>query len=219
MTTDDREFAIRGPADDAPEVDPVLLRWLWPHADVYEEAVARRMGVPRHVVRQRAFALGLPSPSDARQAGGRRLVLAELWGDTSMSKAEICRRLGLSREKLARYARQLELPARPKPDPRSRRRAASRAGSPARVRIAAALQAANEPRTQAAAEAMLERTRAALYLPETDVPRHLREAGELRIAHPEASLAALAQLAGCGKDTLAGRLRRLWQRAEQVQAV
>ncbi len=66
---------------------------------------------------------------------------------------------------------------------------------------------------------MLERTRAAPALPEADVPQHLREAGRLRVAHPEASLAALAELAGCSKDTMTGRLRRLWQLTDQAQTV
>jgi hypothetical protein len=76
------------------------------------------------------------------------------------------------------------------------------------------LRSANQRRSQAAQESMLDRTRAALASPETVVPPHLREAGELRVRHPQESLARLAELGGCSKDTLTGRLRRLWQLAD-----
>uniref|UniRef100_UPI003F4946A3 helix-turn-helix domain-containing protein n=1 Tax=Amycolatopsis sp. CA-096443 TaxID=3239919 RepID=UPI003F4946A3 len=72
---------------------------------------------------------------------------------------------------------------------------------------------------QAAAETMLERTRAALASSGDDVPASLREAGLLRLAHPRASLAELAELAGCSKDTMAGRLRRLCRHPAQAQSV
>ncbi|MET9263723.1 helix-turn-helix domain-containing protein [Amycolatopsis sp. NPDC004079] len=223
VATDDRSYAHHGPADDAPDVDPLRLRWLWSQAGVPDEEVARRLQAPPRVVAQRAFALGLPSRFKARQEGCDRLVLMELWTDTSLTKTEICRRLDLSPTSLTRLARGLELPERPKTPPKTPPkgplRSPNRAGSAHPPGNSAALRAANERRMQAAAETMLERTRAALALPEDDVPAHLRDAGRLRLEHPRASLAGLAELAGCSKDTMAGRLRRLCQLPAQAQSV
>ncbi|NUS41575.1 MAG: DNA-binding protein WhiA, partial [Terrabacter sp.] len=49
-----------------------------------------------------------------------------------------------------------------------------------------------------------------------DVPEHLRQAGELRLAHKQASLEELGQLADppLSKDAVAGRIRRLLSTAD-----
>jgi DNA-binding transcriptional regulator WhiA len=49
------------------------------------------------------------------------------------------------------------------------------------------------------------------------VPRHLREAGDLRLVHREASLEELGALASppLTKDAIAGRIRRLLAMADK----
>ena len=53
-----------------------------------------------------------------------------------------------------------------------------------------------------------------------EVPEHLREAGELRLAHKQASLEELGQLADpqMTKDAVAGRIRRLLAMADKRAA-
>ena len=54
--------------------------------------------------------------------------------------------------------------------------------------------------------------------PGPDLPEHLREAGELRLAHKQASLEELGQLADppLTKDAIAGRIRRLLSTADKA---
>jgi DNA-binding protein WhiA len=68
-----------------------------------------------------------------------------------------------------------------------------------------------------AAGARVER---ALEILGDDVPDHLREAGELRLTHKEASLEELGQLASppMTKDAVAGRIRRLLAMADKRAA-
>jgi DNA-binding protein WhiA len=79
------------------------------------------------------------------------------------------------------------------------------------------LHAANRRRSSAAAAATRKQVRHALDRLGTEVPRELAEAGRLRLAHPEASIAELAALADppLTKDAIAGRLRRLLTAAER----
>jgi DNA-binding protein WhiA len=53
-----------------------------------------------------------------------------------------------------------------------------------------------------------------------DLPDHLREAGQLRLAHKQASLEELGQLAvpPLTKDAVAGRIRRLLATADKRAA-
>ena len=53
-----------------------------------------------------------------------------------------------------------------------------------------------------------------------DLPEHLREAGELRLAHKQASLEELGKLADpvLTKDAVAGRIRRLLATADKKAA-
>ena len=53
-----------------------------------------------------------------------------------------------------------------------------------------------------------------------EVPEHLREAGELRLTHKQASLEELGQLASppMTKDAVAGRIRRLLAMADKRAA-
>lgn len=221
LATDDRANAAQGPGPSDPEVDPLLLRWLWPQTDVSSEDVAQRLGgVSLRTMRRRAFAVGVPTDRfQARRERCDRAVLLELWGEPTLTKAAICERLGIPPPQLARIARRLEMPERPRVSTRPRRSsstaAPNRPGS--NETAAAALRVANQHRTREALESMLDRTRAALSLPASEVPHHLREAGELRLRHPQESLAEVAELGGCSKDVLTGRLRRLWQLADQQQ--
>ena len=52
-----------------------------------------------------------------------------------------------------------------------------------------------------------------------DIPQNLRAAGQLRIDHPDFSLEELGRAARpqISKDAVAGRIRRLLQRAEKAE--
>jgi DNA-binding protein WhiA len=76
---------------------------------------------------------------------------------------------------------------------------------------------ANLRRSARAAVAAGSRVERALQLLGDDVPEHLREAGHLRLAHKQASLEELGQLADppMTKDAVAGRIRRLLALADK----
>jgi cell division protein WhiA len=76
---------------------------------------------------------------------------------------------------------------------------------------------ANLRRSARAAVAAGSRVERALQILGDDVPDHLREAGELRLAHKQASLEELGQLADppMTKDAVAGRIRRLLAMADK----
>jgi DNA-binding protein WhiA len=76
---------------------------------------------------------------------------------------------------------------------------------------------ANLRRSARAAVAAGARVERALELLGDDIPDHLREAGELRILHKQASLEELGQLASpqMTKDAVAGRIRRLLAMADK----
>lgn len=76
---------------------------------------------------------------------------------------------------------------------------------------------ANLRRSARAAVAAAARVRRALEILGPDVPDHLAAAGELRIAHRQASLEELGQLADpqMTKDAVAGRIRRLLTMADR----
>lgn len=76
---------------------------------------------------------------------------------------------------------------------------------------------ANLRRSARAAVAAAARVRRALEILGPDVPEHLAAAGELRIAHRQASLEELGQLADpqMTKDAVAGRIRRLLTMADR----
>lgn len=77
---------------------------------------------------------------------------------------------------------------------------------------------ANLRRSARAAVAAGARVERALEILGDDVPDHLREAGFLRLAHKQASLEELGQLAvpPMTKDAVAGRIRRLLAMADKV---
>jgi hypothetical protein len=79
---------------------------------------------------------------------------------------------------------------------------------------------ANLRRSARAAVAAGARVERAFEILGDDVPDHLREAGELRLAHKEASLEELGQLAepALTKDAVAGRIRRLLATADKRAA-
>ena len=79
---------------------------------------------------------------------------------------------------------------------------------------------ANLRRSARAAVAAGARVERALELLGDDIPDHLREAGELRIMHKQASLEELGQLATppMTKDAVAGRIRRLLAMADKHAA-
>ena len=79
---------------------------------------------------------------------------------------------------------------------------------------------ANLRRSARAAVAASARVRRAFEILGDDVPQHLREAGELRIEHKQASLEELGQKADppMTKDAVAGRIRRLLALADKVAA-
>ncbi|QZN87256.1 DNA-binding protein WhiA [Cellulomonas sp. C5510] len=76
---------------------------------------------------------------------------------------------------------------------------------------------ANLRRSARAAVAAGARVERAFEILGPDVPEHLREAGELRLAHKEASLEELGKLADpvLTKDAVAGRIRRLLATADK----
>ncbi|GEL46779.1 DNA-binding protein WhiA [Cellulomonas hominis] len=76
---------------------------------------------------------------------------------------------------------------------------------------------ANLRRSARAAVAAGARVERAFEILGADVPEHLREAGELRLAHKEASLEELGKLADpvLTKDAVAGRIRRLLATADK----
>lgn len=82
--------------------------------------------------------------------------------------------------------------------------------------LTALLIAANERRHAVGAASTVAAVRAALDGLDS-APRLLVEAGELRLTHPDASLAELGKLATppVSKDAIAGRLRRLVQLGAQ----
>ncbi len=79
---------------------------------------------------------------------------------------------------------------------------------------------ANLRRSARAAVAAGARVERALELLGDEIPDHLREAGELRITHKQASLEELGQLATppMTKDAVAGRIRRLLAMADKQAA-
>ncbi|GAB2473570.1 DNA-binding protein WhiA [Xylanimonas ulmi] len=76
---------------------------------------------------------------------------------------------------------------------------------------------ANLRRSARAAVAAGARVQRAFEILGDEVPEHLREAGELRLAHKQASLEELGQLADppLSKDAVAGRIRRLLSTADK----
>ena len=76
---------------------------------------------------------------------------------------------------------------------------------------------ANLRRSARAAVAASARVARALEILGPDAPQHLVQAGELRIAHGQASLEELGQLADppMTKDAIAGRIRRLLTMADK----
>jgi DNA-binding protein WhiA len=76
---------------------------------------------------------------------------------------------------------------------------------------------ANLRRSARAAVAAGARVQRAFEILGDDVPGHLRQAGELRLAHKQASLEELGQLADppLSKDAVAGRIRRLLSTADK----
>ncbi|WP_407317922.1 DNA-binding protein WhiA [Isoptericola halotolerans] len=76
---------------------------------------------------------------------------------------------------------------------------------------------ANLRRSARAAVAAGARVQRAFEILGDEVPDHLREAGELRLAHKQASLEELGQLAAppLSKDAVAGRIRRLLSTADK----
>ena len=79
---------------------------------------------------------------------------------------------------------------------------------------------ANLRRSARAAVAAGARVERAFEILGDDLPEHLREAGQLRLAHKEASLEELGQLAEppLTKDAVAGRIRRLLATADKRAA-
>jgi DNA-binding protein WhiA len=79
---------------------------------------------------------------------------------------------------------------------------------------------ANLRRSARAAVAAGARVERAFDILGADLPEHLREAGELRLAHKEASLEELGKLADpvLTKDAVAGRIRRLLATADKRAA-
>jgi len=79
---------------------------------------------------------------------------------------------------------------------------------------------ANLRRSARAAVAAGARVERAFEILADDLPEHLREAGELRLAHKEASLEELGKLADppLTKDAVAGRIRRLLATADKRAA-
>ncbi|HEY0215448.1 MAG TPA: DNA-binding protein WhiA [Cellulomonas sp.] len=79
---------------------------------------------------------------------------------------------------------------------------------------------ANLRRSARAAVAAGARVERAFEILGADVPEHLREAGELRLAHKESSLEELGKLADptLTKDAVAGRIRRLLATADKRAA-
>lgn len=187
--------AIYSPGASDPEVDSLLLQFLWPQQSVSDDDLANRLGVSIRTIRRRAFELKLPHRLEASRNNYDRHALRQLWSNPAMTEAAICQRLGISTSELNSMAKQWKLPARE-----------HRKNRPRHI---PALQKANQKRSQAASISTQERTRAVLSLPETKVPPILREAGILRLQHPQKSLAELAELNGCTKDAYTGRLRRL----------
>jgi hypothetical protein len=76
---------------------------------------------------------------------------------------------------------------------------------------------ANLRRSARAAVAAASRVTRAMEILGDDVPEHLREAGELRLTHAQASLEELGALADppLTKDAVAGRIRRLLAMADK----
>src|SRR5690606_12352794 len=79
---------------------------------------------------------------------------------------------------------------------------------------------ANLRRSARAAVAAGARVERAFEILGPDLPDHLRQAGELRLAHKQASLEELGQLADppLTKDAVAGRIRRLLSTADKRAA-
>jgi DNA-binding protein WhiA len=79
---------------------------------------------------------------------------------------------------------------------------------------------ANLRRSARAAVAAGARVQRAFEILGDEVPDHLRQAGELRLAHKQASLEELGRLADpqLSKDAVAGRIRRLLSTADKRAA-
>lgn len=77
--------------------------------------------------------------------------------------------------------------------------------------------AANEQRIKAATVTSAENVSRALEVLDGNIAPHVLEAARLRIDQPGLALSALARMAGCTKDVLAGRLRRLVKAAERAE--
>ncbi|KFI49167.1 DNA-binding protein WhiA [Bifidobacterium boum] len=80
---------------------------------------------------------------------------------------------------------------------------------------------ANMRRSAKAAEEATKKVREAFEILGDDIPPKLRAAGQLRLDHSEASLEELGRLADppISKDAIAGRIRRLLQKAEKAQKI
>lgn len=78
------------------------------------------------------------------------------------------------------------------------------------------LRSANQQRQLAGAAAQIAQVRADLaILGESKVPDHLLRAAQARLGFPNDSLAQLAARLGVTKDVVSGRLRRLYELAQQ----
>lgn len=97
---------------------------------------------------------------------------------------------------------------------------AARTAGPRGFRRAGNLTEANVSRSVRAAEMAADQAGRALRILGDDAPGHLSTAGKLRIAHRQASLEALGQLADppLTKDAIAGRIRRLLALADRRAA-
>lgn len=82
---------------------------------------------------------------------------------------------------------------------------------------AANFETSNQRRSAEAARQAVARVQQALHTLGDNAPENLKQAGQLRIAHPEASLEELGRLADPpqSKDTIAGRIRRLLKTADK----
>ena len=89
--------------------------------------------------------------------------------------------------------------------------------SPARLSAIANFDDANLRRSARAAVAAAARVQRAMEILGDEIPDHLKEAGELRISHGQASLEELGSLATppMTKDAIAGRIRRLLAMADK----
>ncbi|MGW0324781.1 helix-turn-helix domain-containing protein [Nocardia sp. NPDC003183] len=195
----DHHRAVYGPGLNDEKLDEKLLRRLWYTPAVADDELARRLGCELRSAIRWAYHLDLPQPRyKAQQMRCNPALVQELWNDASLTKKSIAKRLEISEADLSKVAKSLDLPAR---KPIRKDVIGGFTGSPPERGDNDALQSSTID--------LLGRTYAALQLPKDAVPSSLRTAGDLRLRHPHASLSELAEVAGCTKDTMAGRLRRL----------